>query len=389
MRLMLYEWQGFMQRDIEYVLKKMNIEFRVFMYSFLSANDLEDSYFESIFSKALKEGRYEGVLSMNFWPVIAKCCYRLKIPYIAWIYDCPFIVGDKQAALSYLTNSIFMFDRKEYEKRKGEGFPVHHLCLGSNQERIDEIVITGEEQKRYQADVSFVGLMYRVHFPAFCNGLTEYERGRLESVLETQLRIYGAFELDSMIEGDLEQSLLGLPYLNSVKDSKKERMRLLLSKEITYRERFLLLYLLSMEHRVALYSNREVPELPKVMFRGTVDSYEEIHKVFRMSRINLNITLKCIESGIPLRAMEILSAGGFLLSNYQTELVENFRPDVDCVVYESVPDAIEKVRYYLAHEEERKEIAKNGHEASGRFTLQKQMERILDVVYGSSEGRSS
>ena len=44
--------------------------------------------------------------------------------------------------------------------------------------------------------------------------------------------------------------------------------------------------------------------------------------VFRNSRINLNITLRSIKSGIPLRCMDIYGAGGFLLSNYQTDLFD-------------------------------------------------------------------
>ena len=46
--------------------------------------------------------------------------------------------------------------------------------------------------------------------------------------------------------------------------------------------------------------------------------------IFRESKINLNITLRSITSGMPLRALDIMGAGGFLLSNYQQELAENY-----------------------------------------------------------------
>ena len=51
---------------------------------------------------------------------------------------------------------------------------------------------------------------------------------------------------------------------------------------------------------------------------------EELPCVFRYSKLNLNPTLKSIQSGIPLRALDIMGAKGVLLSNFQPELVEYF-----------------------------------------------------------------
>ena len=71
--------------------------------------------------------------------------------------------------------------------------------------------------------------------------------------------------------------------------------------------------------------------------------------VFQHSKINLNITLKTIQIGIPLRAWDILGCGGFLLTNFQQELCDFFIPGEDFVYYESPTDAIEKAAYFLAH----------------------------------------
>lgn len=72
--------------------------------------------------------------------------------------------------------------------------------------------------------------------------------------------------------------------------------------------------------------------------------------------------MRGIKSGIPLRAFDIMGAGGFLISNYQPELLDYFVPGKDFVCYESKRDLLEKVEYYLSHDEERKAIARNGHE---------------------------
>ena len=79
--------------------------------------------------------------------------------------------------------------------------------------------------------------------------------------------------------------------------------------------------------------------------------------VFSQSKINLNISLKTIKTGIPLRVADVMGCGGFVLSNYQQELEEYFVIGEECVVYENLQDMFLKAQYYLEHEEERKRIA--------------------------------
>ena len=101
-------------------------------------------------------------------------------------------------------------------------------------------------------------------------------------------------------------------------------------------------------------------------------------KVFRTSRINLNISLKLIESGIPLRVFDVLASGGFLITNYQPEIAEVFEPGNDLVVYENMTDLVTKVMWYLKHDEERERIAKNGFDKVKRLcTFEKRLEQIF------------
>ncbi|MCI8533888.1 MAG: glycosyltransferase family 1 protein [Lachnospiraceae bacterium] len=92
-----------------------------------------------------------------------------------------------------------------------------------------------------------------------------------------------------------------------------------------------------------------------------MDYYNEMPLVFKQSKINLNLTSRSIQSGVPLRAFDIMGAGGFLLSNYQEDFLDHFIPGEDFVYYESKKDLLSKVDYYLRHEDERQTIAENGH----------------------------
>ena len=103
--------------------------------------------------------------------------------------------------------------------------------------------------------------------------------------------------------------------------------------------------------------------------------------VFKCSKINLNITLRSIKNGIPLRCMDIMGAGGFLMTNYQSDFLNHFTPDVDFVYFESKEDLINKCSYYLAHDDIRMEIANNGHRKVCQFhNYQTRLNEIFTIV---------
>lgn len=98
---------------------------------------------------------------------------------------------------------------------------------------------------------------------------------------------------------------------------------------------------------------------------------------FSQSKINLNISLKTIRTGIPLRVIDVLGCGGFVLSNYQEELFEYFNVGEELVVYENIEDLFYKAKYYLEHEDERKQIALAGFERVKRdFTFWERLEKM-------------
>ena len=141
----------------------------------------------------------------------------------------------------------------------------------------------------------------------------------------------------------------------------KEALSYAMAAQITREDRLLALKLLSGHYDVKLFSREQNQLLDKVTYMGTADYDSEMPMVFKASDINLNMTLRCIKSGIPLRALDIMGAGGFLLSNYQPELAECFIDGEEVVMYESIEDMYAKVSYYLANPDLRTEIARRGH----------------------------
>jgi spore maturation protein CgeB len=73
-----------------------------------------------------------------------------------------------------------------------------------------------------------------------------------------------------------------------------------------------------------------------------------------------------------------MSCGGFLITNYQEELMEYFEPGTDLVIYEDVKDLAVKTEYYLAHDDLRRKIAQNGHDKVAQlFGFTKRLESII------------
>ena len=78
----------------------------------------------------------------------------------------------------------------------------------------------------------------------------------------------------------------------------------------------------------------------------------------------------------------LLGAGGFLLTNYQSEIPEYFEIGKDLEIYASEKELTDKIRYYLEHEEERLEIARNGYEkAKERYSLEVRVRQMLRLVH--------
>lgn len=92
---------------------------------------------------------------------------------------------------------------------------------------------------------------------------------------------------------------------------------------------------------------------------------KELQQLLFSSKIILNITRSHfygVETGINLRVFEALGAGCFLLTDYCEELAELFIVGEEIEFFRNASEMVEKVNFYLANPDKRKEIARKGHE---------------------------
>lgn len=97
------------------------------------------------------------------------------------------------------------------------------------------------------------------------------------------------------------------------------------------------------------------------------------------SKIVLNTMYYGEVDAVNVKFFEILGCEGFQLCDWKSVIPEHATPDREVVTFETVDEAVEKVRYYLAHEEERWAIARAGYERARReHTYEDRFARMFD-----------
>ncbi len=95
---------------------------------------------------------------------------------------------------------------------------------------------------------------------------------------------------------------------------------------------------------------------------GGCVSFDRVINIFNSSKINLNFTsigdrdVKQTKG----RIFEITMCGGFLVTEHAPGLEEFFEVDKEIVCFETVEEAVDKIRYYLKHDAQRQAIANAG-----------------------------
>ncbi|MCM1307120.1 MAG: DUF3880 domain-containing protein [Butyrivibrio sp.] len=339
------------------------------------------------------EVRYDLVFSINFFPVVSEVCNIVRVPYAGWIVDSP-VMELYSHSIRNRCNRLFMFDRALYEEFRGENPDgIFYLPLASDTERLDGVIasITDGERERFGAEVSFIGSLYTEKCPYNrFEGRDRYLKGYLDGLIEAQLRVYGYNFLEECLSGEqVEAFKREVPFYafpeKSEHNDRAAMAHLYLGNKVTEQERLRLLGAVSDNFKLDLYTGSDVSGLPKARHRGLAKTMTEMPKIFKLSKINLNFTSKPIRTGLPQRIWDIMGAGGFVLTNYQSELSEYFEIGRELEAFADESELLYKIDYYLSHEDLRKEIAENGYERVKReHSLELRLSRLLDTAMGNN-----
>lgn len=370
MHILMYRWKAYNYRDIEQTFRLLghtvdNIEQELGNYDI-------DPEFEAVIEQKIRANHYDMVFTVNYFALISNVCRKLHIKYVSWTCDNP-LISMYHESVFHDCNYIFTFDKTNYLEFKEMGVEhIWYLPLAVDTNRIDTILAQSDDTMKYRGDIAFVGSLYeRNSYDKIKHTLPDYLKGYFDAVMEAQLNISGANIVEPMLTTDILEQLQQYFKLEKSEGSFSDLglifQTTVLGFKIAEIERRRALIELSKYFDVNVYSNSNVSDLVRVRYMGSVDYWSELPKVFHASKINLNFTIPNIKSGIPLRVWDVLGAGGFLMTNYQAEIPLYFKEGEDLICFDGVEDLREKAAYYLAHEEERQRIAKNGYEKVKRY----------------------
>lgn len=336
----------------------------------MNKNVSAQSYIESeveLLKQAIVNNNINYVITYDFIECVSKACYSTGCQYISWVYDNP----QKELffdCVLFPTNNIFVFDQKQKQDLEQIGVKnVHHAPLAISEMKV--LKALEDKPKNYISDISFVGQLYGISFLG--DIMSKASSKVQDDLMEVIERFFINWNENDDFYGSASDELIDFldRYENYKLKTEAPLMKTsqyyeaaFLARILAREERIAILNELSNVYKVNLYTrDTDLDGInPTVNIIGGVGYDKAVYRVYRDSKINLNITLHCITSGLSQRVFDVMAAGGFLVTNYQKEVEEFFTIGEDLVVYHNYQELKQIVDYYLEHEEEREAIARSG-----------------------------
>lgn len=404
MKILFYRYNSICEPSIIAALTGFSIDVQEIMEDKSGTIESAKGNIERVRS-AIESYKPDAVFSINFFPMLSKICHIYGLIYIAQSVDCPVMeLFDK--SVQYDTNRIFLFDKAQYLMlNKYNPGCIFYLPLGSDPDHVNKMIKSEYSRRDLKPNaIAMVGSLYSEKNPyaQIKEKLSEHTRGYVDGLIESQQAVYGYNFVEKALPQDIAQEIhnlnpgfTGRYEEESICDVSKLRhftaAHYFIEYELAQKERFETLTELSTNFETDLYTNSDTDELTEyVRKKGSsnltvhkgVKTLSEMPVVFNNAKINLNITLRAIETGLPLRIFDICAAGGFLMTNYQEELPEYFETGKEAEYYGSLEELIDKCNYYLTHSEEREKIALSGLERiKKQHTWKHRVAQIITTIW--------
>ena len=372
------------KKDIVYVLDHSNIVKDCIVE--LEERGYEIQVFDNIATliEKIKVNMPKFIFSINYQPSVSKICCMINVPYIGWVVDTPcYSLYDESIICE--NNYIFIYDKDIVVDLKSKGIKnVWYMPIATNTSRLDDIQVI--EEKKYLNDCSFLGALTISEYSKLIKDTANDETiDYLDFLMEAQNKNIEQFYFKKNIkEIDYTKLFSGFSTYFSIEKylTVEEKYNFLLGREHSQREREYMVKLLECEEfKFRVYGNEEWETVSNV-YESFLEHFEEMPKLFKATKVNINLARTFVEAGLPMRIFDVLGSGGFLLTNYKSGLEDCFDIGKDLVVFKDFDEMIELIKYYLNNPEERKKIAKSGYEKVKKYhNYNNRFDEILKIVF--------
>lgn len=335
----------------------------------------------------MEKSNADIIFSINYYPALSEIARVYKLLYYSWIVDAP-VLELYSKTIKNRCNRVFIFDSELYrEISVYNPYNIFYLPLAADCDFYQNAIRNASlsDVEKYTHNITFVGSLYTEKCPYDkVKNLSPKISGYLHGIMKAQEKIYGYYFVEELLSDELVDEFVknydGY-YLAGEEDlltKKRTLAQFYIGNKITAMERVDTFKYLSEKFEVDIYTASDTKEIPKLKNHGTIMTHTKMPIVFNKSTINLNPTSKPIRSGIPLRIFDLLACEGFVICNYQSDLLNEFLPGEELDIYSSIEELEEKIRYYLSHTDVCREIAHNGYEkVSKRHTYPLRLEQMF------------
>lgn len=371
--------------DMLWSLLEMKINVSMYDSSIFDPNQPIEDDLQAL-ERFLISNNFDCIISYLFMPEISEICNHYHYKYIGWVYDSPLITLYNRSVQNEC-NHLFIFDRAEYNRMLSWNIPhLYYLPLGTNISRTSALNISSKDERAFTCDISFIGGLYENNaYNTYIQALPEDIANELKVYLIHNLCNWSKPKPWPRVSKKTTDYMIQLFQADAWKCQDMELDQylglLLLSRKLAEMDRITVLNTLAEQFTVQLYTHSTTNFLQNVHIHPGVHYSTDMSKIFYLSKINLNVTLPSIESGLPQRIFDIMGSGGFVLTNYQSEIDEYFAIGKEIEVFRDLEELKDKTAYYLTHEQQRLKIAINGYQkVRDHFSYLHQMKYILQTI---------
>ncbi|UZP04143.1 glycosyltransferase [Clostridium botulinum] len=355
---------------------------KILNYNIVMEQCILDLAYNEIFSKIAIE-MPDYIFTINFYAKIADITNKLGIKYISWTVDTPNYDLYKKE-IYYENNIIFIYDEITVNELKNKGVRnVYYMPVAANIKRFDKIIINEEDYFKYGTDVSFVGTTgMNNEFNDFSEFLSQEAKKKINTLFDIQKKDTTKYLIKEYIDEFNKE--MNFSYSNSLpilKESKRKAF--LFARKFNEIERMELVSTISNKFDFKVYGDEmwKLIHSKKIKYIGQAEHFNEMPKVFKLSKININLTRIYVESGLPMRVFDVLGSKGFLVTNYKSDIVRYFNDGRDLIIYRDLQELSEIIEYYLHNERERQDIIINGYErVKHEHTYEVRLKQLMDIV---------
>ena len=210
-----------------------------------------------IVSDILLQESFDGLISVNYYPVLSEICRIFKLRYLSWTVDSP-VLELLSDTISNEYNRLFLFDYQQYQDLvMYNPNNIFYLPLATNTTHWDNIINSSKNNSKYQSDISFVGSLYTEKCP-YDNIIapSKHLSGYLDGIMAAQEKIYGYFFLDEVLPDSIIQEFIQcmpnyyIPPERARRDNAKIIALQYLGMKISSTERIKAMKLLGSQHHV-------------------------------------------------------------------------------------------------------------------------------------------